>query len=85
MSNFLPLITPGITPVSWWTPFCSSFQFSVLRCVVFCLYFVCLRHVSFVPNVISVSGLSILNCPIRLGVSLTFIYNADLLKQHSIS
>ena len=43
--------------------FCLSFKcFCVLfRCVVFC--FVCRRHVSFMTNVTSVSGLSIRDCP----------------------
>ena len=39
---------------------CSSFQFSVLCCLVF-LRFVCLRPMSCVPTVASVSGLSILD------------------------
>ena len=37
--------------------------FSFLCCVYF---FVCLRPVSCVPNVVSFSGLSILGCPFRL-------------------
>ena len=45
--------------VTWRSPCCSSFSF--LCCVVF--FFVCLRPVYYVPNVASVSGLSILDDP----------------------
>ena len=46
---------------------------SLVFCVViFC--FVCLRPVSCVPNVASLSGLSILDC--LIGFSLTFISNS---------
>jgi hypothetical protein len=46
-----------LLPGFWWGPCCSIF-------LVFCfLCFVCLLSVSCVPNAVSVSGLSILDCP----------------------
>ncbi len=59
MSNLLPLMSTWDHPcflvasmLLVFSVFCVA-----LRCVVFCLYFVCFRPVSFVPNVTSVSGL----------------------------
>ena len=56
--------------------------FSVF-CVVFFLFFFCLRLVSCVPNVTSFSGLSILHCPLLF--SLTFIYHIKVHRIHLAS
>ena len=53
-----PLRAPSFTPGFWWGTYSSTFQ---SFCVVF-FCFVYLYHVSCVPNVACVSGLSILDC-----------------------
>ena len=47
------------TPGFWWGLCCSSFYFSVFCGGFIVFFFVCNHHVSPVPNVTSVSGLSI--------------------------
>ena len=49
-------------PDFWWSPYCSSFKFSVLCCA---FVFVCLRHVACVTNSASVSKLYIPDCPFQ--------------------
>ena len=56
--NCLPFASTCVHIGFWWDPFCSSFWFSVV-----CICFVCLRSMSYVTNVASFSGLSILDCP----------------------
>jgi cytochrome c oxidase subunit IV len=53
-----PSWTPGFTLCVWWGP-CCSFHF----CFLCCIFFICLCTVSCVPNVASVFGLSLLDCP----------------------
>jgi hypothetical protein len=53
-----PSRVSGFTNGFWWGPCCS------LISLVFCVVFFCLRSVSCVPYVASVSGLSILDCPL---------------------
>jgi len=50
--------TPGSTPSFWWVSVAHLWD---LLCCLFC--FVCLRHVSCVPNVACFSGFSILDFP----------------------
>ena len=55
---FLKSKNQSLSPVLWWGPCCSSFQFFVLCFLALSVFVLCL-----VPYVVSVSGLSTLDCP----------------------
>jgi hypothetical protein len=85
-----PSQAPGFTPDLWY--YGSVFINVLVFCVVF-LWFVCIPPVSWISNITSVSGLSILDCPFgffwRLLVQYPYIYmlyyNVLLYVRYSIN